>query len=472
MRAGLVVLVAALACAACGKEKKKVPSEPDAAPSHREQSIFFARHQGETVISVNGVKVDAAAWYVNVDPGVTHVTASTNGVKYEVDVNVGRYESWYVPLTPKQCFVHIVGCEPQCGFVPLRVLEKQTVAAPMRHTYAREWDDRFNSVACKLVPTTPDLYLADCIRNGKGGGDDDEAIIGGRSYRHASDAPGRANDDKSLSIGLDEAAYLDKYRGFLEDAVRVPATGFVYGASVAVFWVKGDKAAVVDVNDIWTSRDGASKRDAGWDGTFELPGEGIRWIANSQGAHVRAILARGVAGHSQRDNTFGSGDLRLTAVEASYVSHDFRGLAREDGQTLLFFYHFGRYPLSTTLKTELEKAGFDFAGRIAARDKAEAAAVDACLAKLASAPSVSCGTSTTDELSSARLHRLVHAPPETPVFARLRAERDINKPPRYELTLYRAPPPHQTRETFNRDDLFRYTVRIAKDGVTPVALAE
>lgn len=134
------------------------------------------------------------------------------------------------------------------------------------------------------------------------------------------------------------------------------------------------------------------------------------------------------------------------------------------GVVSLYVFGFGFW-VTKPLAAALVKEGVDLKAEIDKQSEAERAAVDGCVAKLATSKSARCGK-TTERGTDLRLYRLLHARPARDVYAQIQVDQ---KKGGAELLL--AADPADMPAVPGNDATFPYVLHVAKERLEAVQSA-
>jgi len=230
--------------------------------------------------------------------------------------------------------------------------------------------------------------------------------------------------------------------------------GRTEGRSPAAIWVKDGKVAIANlVADMIappTGKAGAAR-------------------AKKIGAAVKAVLSRKPS--SAPGEVLSLENLELYVVDKETIEtyqKQYQGIVRDafpvkhraGDEAVIFLYRIG--PLlwvTQSMKKAFNAAGVDLAAHVAEMDKNESAAVAQCVVQIATVKAGSCSTTRTEGEGGIRLHRLITAPPTSPLYVQLLVD---SKAGSTDLRLFEAPPAKLPRD----QTTIGYNLRVSLQGLT------
>lgn len=444
--------------------KGSAKDAPDARASTPTQVLEIVTGKGPATVRIGDKTIAVRARStepVGVASGVVHVKAeSGSGTPFEADLTVAPGKRYVVPVAAEQCFARLD--------VERHKVERQPIAGPLE---VREIVLTLSDAHRRVARLVSHVGQYPCSANALGDDELYDVVAQSIAWEDVVAADKGSGEDTDDGTTPEERAFAEQRRPAL--------TAFLDLVDAAV---GSKRVATIDGRmsaAIWTDAKGHVAIANLASEALEPPkGERAQAMAKELGTTIKKKLAGGTS--SAFSSVYGLEDLRMLVVslETTKRYSMYRGIARdvvpvkhgEHPSGAVFLYELGSlFWVTTSMKAALTKVGVDFTGRIKAQVDSEAAAVDACMAKLAKSKTVRCSKAKTEGEAAARLRRLLEARPKSDVLVQVRK----TSTPRggdveLILTAADAPPPARNAN----DDAFPYALKIAPDALTAVAAVD
>ncbi|MBX3234143.1 MAG: hypothetical protein KIT84_06210 [Labilithrix sp.] len=384
-------------------------------------------------------------------------TLSAGTFTQELDVR--ELEELVVPVAAPQCFVTIDAKKQ-------KILRRQKRAEPMRRARlpivvaaddARRNGTYITQSPCEL-PEMPEGDLYTTLARGVAW---EDLIIPGTGTTAKAVVPGEGSNETELPPTAEEEGanaarrpLIDAYLKQIDQVVGINHAGRTEGRSPTAIWVKDGRVAIVNL---------ASDMIA--------PPQGKPGAARAKkiGAAVKAVLAKKPS--TAPGEVLSLENLELYAVDKEtidtyqkmyqgIVRETFPVARREGSDAVIFLYRVGPgLWVTQSMKQALAGASVDLATQVAEMDRNESAAVAQCVSQIAAVKAGSCATTKTEAEAGARLHRLITAPPVTPLYVQLLVD---SKAGTNDLRLFEASPGKLPRE----QTTIGFNLKVAVTGLT------
>lgn len=379
---------------------------------------------------------------------------------YSLELDVRERDETVVPIAPGQCFAIV---DPRRK----KILRRQSRAEPMPRAHvpvvATATDERRAATYITQLPcdvgelTETDLYAA----LSQGATWEDFILPGAAAANAKPGAPPEGGNEAESTPTAEEEGIaaarrpaIEAYLKLVDGAAGLNHVGRTEGRSPSAIWVKDGRAAIANLST---------------DTILPPTGKPAAARAKKIGAAVKAVLGKKPS--TAPGEVLSLDNLELYAVDKETIEtyqKQYQGVFREtfpvkrrDGQdALVFLYRIG--PLlwvTQSMKRAFAAAGVDLLAQVGEMERAESGPVAQCVAQIAAVKAGSCSTAKTEGESGARLHRLVTAPPATPLYVQVLVD---PKAGTSDLRLFEAPPAKLPRE----QTTIGYSLRVSLQGLT------